>query len=192
MRQLWMVPVMVMAVQASALAQDGTARVASVTKTAGNWVGVRLEMRTVAAQTAPATSRVPTCAYSAQELRAALGLDLQDGKPGKDVPFAGGRTTSCRYEPKSVTSPAFTLNLVVMDDANSKDTSYLRMVAGTKEPIPGDPDAAFWQTNQGDLTNAALWYVRRGVTVEARVWLSPRDPKFSQFRAKLAALRRIP
>ena len=57
MRQLWMVPVMVMAVQASALAQDATAQVASVKKTTGNWVGVRLEMRTGAAETARPSRR---------------------------------------------------------------------------------------------------------------------------------------
>ncbi len=145
----------------------------------------------VAAQ-GKAAPRVAACPYTAAELGAALGFAVADGTPGREDAYPGGRMLHCRYEAKGSGTFLVTFNLLVMDDANSKDASYLKMMAGKMEPIPADPDGAMFQADQGDLTNATLHYLRRGVTVEARVWAGPKDPKFGVIRDKLAKLRRVP
>ena len=159
------------------------------------WLSVTLlalSSPSLLAQGGASAPRVAACPYTAAEVSTALGFEVKDGAPGRESSFGGGRTTSCRYEAKRPASPLFTVNLVIMDDANSKDTTFLKFAAGKMVPISGDTDGAMWQTDQGDVTNATLWYLRRGVTVEARVWVNPRDPTFDDVRARLAKLRRIP
>ena len=152
------------------------------------WVGSVVP----AAAQGKAPPRVAACPYTAAELGTALGFAVADGVPGREDPYPGGRVLHCRYEAKGAGAFPVSLNLVVMDDANSKDTSYLKMMAGRMEPIAGDPDGAMFQADQGDLTNATLHYLRRGVLVETRVWVGPKDPKFSALRDKIATLRRVP
>ncbi len=139
-----------------------------------------------------AAPRVAACPYTAAELGTALGFAVADGVPGREDSYPGGRMLRCRYAAKGAGAFLVSFNLLVMDDANSKDASYLKMMAGKMEPIPADPDGAMFQADQGDLTNATLHYLRRGVTVEARVWVGPGDPKFGAIREKLAKLRRVP
>ena len=146
----------------------------------------------LAAAQGKAAPRVAACPYTAAEVGTALGFAVANGAPGREDSYPGGRMLRCRYEAKGAGSFLVSFNLLVMDDANSKDASYLKMMAGTMEPISGDPDGAMFQADQGDLTNATLHYLRRGVTVEARVWVGPRDPKFGAIRDKLAKLRRVP
>ncbi len=145
-----------------------------------------------AAAQGPVAPRVAACPYTAAELGTGLGFAVADGVPGREDSYPGGRLLRCRYETKGAGAFAVSFNLLVMDDANSKDASYMTMMAGKMDPIAGDPDGAMFQADQGDLTNATLHYLRRGVTVEARVWIGPKDPKFGAIRDQLAKLRRVP
>lgn len=142
------------------------------------------------AGTAPDTS---ACPFTPAELRAALGLDVKDGRAGPSRPFSGGTSMSCQYEPTAFGAPALIVNQIAMTNpADANPDTYLRQLAGAMQPVPGDPDRAHWQGNQGDLTNATLHYARRGVIVEARVTIGPRDPNFQAMRDKLVKLRRLP
>ena len=133
------------------------------------------------------------CPYTAAELKAALGLDLKDGKVGLELPFSGGKMLDCRYDGKNWQTPALWLKQTVMAKPDApENANYFKSLAGAMEKIPGDADGAMFQGNQGDNTNATLVYMRKGVIVEARVRIKPTDPGFAAMKQKLAKLRRIP
>jgi hypothetical protein len=67
-----------------------------------------------------------------------------------------------------------------------------KYLAGKLTPVPNDPDAAGWQDNQGDMTNATLHYLRNGTLVELRVTASQRYKNYADIRAKLPKMRRLP
>ena len=136
---------------------------------------------------------VATCPYSAAELKGALGLDLSDGKADMEIPFPGGKSLSCRYQGKGANTPSLWLKHTVMNNpAAPENANYFKALAGKLQKVPGDPDGAAWQAHQGDNTQAALVYLRKGVIIEARVTVTPREPSFEATKAKLLRLRRVP
>jgi hypothetical protein len=155
-------------------------------------VAIALMAHQAAAQ-GGAAAKVPACPYTASELKAALGLDLEAGRAAPALPFQGGTLLGCQYSNVKAGAPSLRVNQTVMDDASKADpATYAKSLAGRMEPIPGDPDRAAWQSDQGDLTNAALHYARKGVIVSARVSIGPKDPGFQAMKERLAKLRRIP
>jgi hypothetical protein len=144
----------------------------------------------------PASAGAPSvaaCPYSATELKGALGLDLSDGKADTEIPFPGGKSLSCRYQGKGANTPSLWLKHTVMNNpAAPENANYFKALAGKLQKVPGDPDGAAWQAYQGDNTQAALVYLRKGVIVEARVTVTPREPSFEATKAKLLRLRRVP
>jgi hypothetical protein len=149
----------------------------------------------VAAQTAAATARAGTqsCPYSLSELRQVLGLHLDEAKPGTERPFDGGRALSCHYSNKDLLKPSMWLNQVAADKPDDPSLrEYFMQMAGKMDMVPGDPDQAAWQTQQGDLSSAALHYLRKGTQVEARLTIGPKDAQYEEVRRKLLKLRRIP
>lgn len=149
------------------------------------------------APAAPAASAgapsVTACPYSAAELKGALGLDLSDGKADMEIPFPGGKALGCRYQGKGANTPSLWLKHTVMNNpAAPENANYFKALAGKLQKVPGDPDGAAWQAHQGDNTQAALVYLRKGVIVEARVTVTPREPGFEATKAKLLRLRRVP
>jgi hypothetical protein len=135
----------------------------------------------------------PACPYTAAELSAALGIDVNEGAAAAPMPFVGGTMLSCQYRAKRPGAPWLSFNQTVMDDpAQARPDEYFKRMAGTMQPVPNDPDKAMWQGDQGDLTNATLHYARNGVLVQARVSIGPKDPLFQTMRERLARLRRVP
>jgi hypothetical protein len=155
---------------------------------------------TATAATAPAAgtasvsaTNVGACPYTAAELKGALGLDLKDVKVGMEIPFAGGKALDCRYQSKDGKAPSLWFKHTVMNNpAAPENVNYFKSLAGKMQKVAGDPDGAMWQANQGDNTNATLVYLRKGVIVEARVTVTPRDSTFEATKAKLLKLRRVP
>lgn len=134
---------------------------------------------------------VASCPFTPAELKTALGLSFKAGSASPDLPFAGGALKSCRYEGADGKTPMFTVNLTVMNDPTQTQGS-MQALAGKTTPVPGDADGARWQTDQGDLTNPTLHYVRQGVVVELRINVGPKDPRFAALKDKLVRVRRVP
>lgn len=100
---------------------------------------------------------------------------------------------SCRYPAQKPGAPSLHVKQTLMDDAaQANPDTYFKHLAGTMQPVPGDPGKAMWQGDRGDLTDAALHYARSGDVVELRVSVGPKDPLFQPMRDRLAKLRRLP
>lgn len=133
-----------------------------------------------------------TCPYTAAEVRLALNLEVAEGLPAAPVAFPGGKRLSCRYNALRGATASLWLTQDAYDNPRDPSIAMMaRMRAGTFQPVADDADGAEFQ-EQGDLTNATLHYLRKGVQVEARVTIGPRDAGFAAMKGKLLKLRRIP
>ena len=132
-----------------------------------------------------------SCPLTPAEINSALGLDVDAGQAQNPLIFAGGQMLICDYQGK--TKPSLLLKQTVMADVNNPyNTNYLKMMAGELTPVPGDPDGALWQLDQGDLSNPTLHYLRKGALVELRVMVGRHDDLFKQYVDALPKLRRFP
>jgi len=145
---------------------------------------------TVAAQSPP----VAACPFTPAELSEVLGETFEAG--AEDAPLSAGALTlhSCRYKARRYTLRVGTTVYQRPADA----ATHIQGLAGTKVPIPGDPDGAVFQEGQGDNTAPAVAYLRQGVVVELRIAggfyddPSSRAATMRALREKLAKLRRAP
>jgi hypothetical protein len=104
------------------------------------------------------------CLYTPQAIEAALGFKVNPGK-GTEVGFAGGKSLSCNYG--SAGRHAVMVNVEKMDRPGA--FAGATGMAGKAEPVPGDPDKAYWQVGQGDMTDVALTWVRGNSRTQVRV-----------------------
>lgn len=104
------------------------------------------------------------CLYTPQALEAALGFKVNEGR-GTEVGFPGGKSLSCSYG--GTGRHSVMLKLERMDKPGAFDGAT--GMAGKAEPVAGDPDKAYWQVAQGDLTDVALTYVRGTTRTQVRV-----------------------
>lgn len=134
----------------------------------------------------PALAQTTACPYSSQELSAALGLKLDEGK-GNATPFSGGVSYSCSFGGINDFSTVY-INQIVMphEVLVASEKEFGKRLAGNLTYIPSDPDFARWQTDQGDLTGVVLHYLRNGVQVEIRVMPGA---SFMKDRAKVEAMK---
>jgi hypothetical protein len=142
-----------------------------------------------------AHAQTSVCPFKAEELKAALGVDFEPGKPGKELKAGTVVANECRYDGKKFTvrvgQEKYTPPL--------KDAKAARQAsAGKFVPIPNDPDEAAFQEGQGDNTSPTVHYYRNGTSVSLRVlgvWWnnsSTREKEMIALREKLAKLRRFP
>jgi hypothetical protein len=125
---------------------------------------------------APETSAAPAvktnpaaCVFTPAELNSALGFEVVAGA-GTERPFSGGSSLSCTYtEPKGSRSVLVNRTVMTTGPAAVNAAASKKMLAGSLEPIPGDPDGAGWQVGQGDLTDVTLHYWRNNTGTEVRV-----------------------
>ena len=138
-----------------------------------------------------------SCPYTAAELKSALGVNFKDGE-GSETRFATGKTLDCIYDGSNHVT--FSVTQTVMNNP-SETQGWDAMLAGKKEKIPGDPDGAIRQTDQGDLTSPNLHYVRKGDIVGLRIlgvgktrspYADPKTPTFDVLQKKLESLRKLP
>ncbi len=138
------------------------------------------------AQTPPAA-----CPFQADELNKVLGLDAGAGQAQPPLKFAGGQMLGCQYPGNK--RPSVRVNQTVMDKPDDPaNAASFRMMAGSMKPVPGDPDSAMWQLDQGDNSNPTLHYLRKGHLVEVRVMVGKHDPQFQRYADALPKLRRVP
>ena len=150
-----------------------------------------LTLGSAAALAQPAPDR-DACPYAAVELQAALGVSVDEGKPGPTTRFAGGRAVSCQYAAQGKSTASVVVNRTVYTNpADPSIAMMARMRAGAFEKVAADPDGAEFQ-EQGDITNATLHYLRKGSQVEVRVTIGPKQPGFAAMKARLLTLRRLP
>ena len=133
------------------------------------------------------------CPFSAADISKALGVPVQEGKPGLEFSAAGMVMRDCRYASKNFSVMVKTSHY--SNPAAAKDAT--KMLAGKLRAIPNDPDGAVIQEGQGDLTDPAVFYVRNGVAVELRVLgiyykdLKSKDADLRDMQTKLAAVKRL-
>lgn len=139
--------------------------------------------------TAASAGEPASCPFGAAELTSAFGSPVREGTKGTEYEFGSGRMLSCRYEGAGFT---LVVNQTVMKDPTLVKGWSTRL-AGKAEAVPGDPDGALRQTDQGDMTSPNLQYVRGRVIVELRVLgVGKSNPAFAAYDRRLAALRRLP
>lgn len=144
--------------------------------------------------TASHAQATPACPFSAADISKALGVPVQDGKPGLEIPAAGMVMRDCRYASKNFSVMVKTSQY--SNPAAAKDAS--KLLAGKLRAIPNDPDGVLIQEGQGDATTPAVFYVRNGVAVELRVLgvyykdLKTKDADLRDMQTKLAAIKRLP
>ena len=133
------------------------------------------------------------CPFSAADISKALGVPVQEGKPGLEFSAAGMVMRDCRYASKNFSVMVKTSHY--SNPAAAKDAT--KMLADKLRAIPNDPDGAVIQEGQGDLTDPAVFYVRNGVAVELRVLgiyykdLKSKDADLRDMQTKLAAVKRL-
>ena len=133
------------------------------------------------------------CPFSAADISKALGVPVQEGRPGLEFSAAGMVMRDCRYASKNFSVMVKTSHY--SNPAAAKDAT--KMLAGKLRAIPNDPDGAVIQEGQGDLTDPAVFYVRNGVAVELRVLgiyykdLKSKDADLRDMQTKLAAVKRL-
>lgn len=138
---------------------------------------------------------VQPCAFTPAELDAVLGERFEAGVPGQPVRASSLTMQSCQYNARRYSVRVATTVYQRPEDAKQHLSV---MLAGTKVPIPNDPDGAVFQEGQGDNTDPVVAYARGTVAVEIRImgvfYDSPsnRMATLRTLRAKLATLRRIP
>lgn len=147
------------------------------------------------AAAAPAGPRptVKTCPYTPGELASTLGIPPLKKSQERETAFTGGKQLLCMYVPERGTYSAVNVTQVLMHDGSSTG-SLQKFYAGNKEPIPGDPDGATWQTGQGDLEDVSLVYQRHNVDVNVRVSIENQKDRAAvqRMREKVLRLRRVP
>jgi hypothetical protein len=146
----------------------------------------------------PAAARAqnppPTCPFTPAELQAALGVPVKEGVAQPEIDAGPMVMRSCRYAAKDWSLRVGTTVYRSADEAKAGAA----LGAGTKVPIPGDPDGAFFQEGQGDLTGPVVRYARGPIAVELRAmgtWYADartKDASMRALRQTLATLRRIP
>jgi len=144
----------------------------------------------------PALTKTSACPYSSQELSAALGLKLDAGE-GSEMPFSGGISLSCTFAEINGFATVY-INQTVMphEVLVASEKEYTKRLAGKVPYIPGDPNGARWQTDQGDLTGVVLHYIRNGVQAEVRVMpgasFMKDQQKVEAMKTRVLKLRRLP
>ncbi|MEW5743572.1 MAG: hypothetical protein AB1938_31965 [Myxococcota bacterium] len=136
-------------------------------------------------QTAGFKDSPAACAFTQAELNQALGFKVAAGK-GTELPFNGGTSLSCQWaEEKGFKSVVLNRTVMTAGDPTTNREQQKKHLAGRLEAIPGDPDGAVWQVDQGDLTGVTLHYFRGNTAVEVRVsGVNMKDP------AAVSAMRR--
>jgi hypothetical protein len=129
------------------------------------------------------------CLYTTQAIEAALGLKVGEGK-GTEVGFPGGKSLSCTYG--GTGRHSVMLRIEKMDKPGAFEGPGA--MAGKAEPIAGDPDKAYWQVGQGDMTDVSLTYVRGNNRTQVRVTGVDMKNKSAvdAMRAKVIKLQRVP
>ncbi|MCU0646830.1 MAG: hypothetical protein MUF00_02435 [Gemmatimonadaceae bacterium] len=138
---------------------------------------------------------VDPCPFTPAELKAAIGVTFQAGVAGQPIKAGSLTMQSCQYS-----SSRYSVRVGTTIYAQQADAlQHLKvMLAGTKVPIPNDPDGAVFQEGQGDNTDPVVAYARKAVAVEIRILgifyddPSSRMATLRTLREKLAKLRRIP
>lgn len=134
------------------------------------------------------------CPYSAAELKHLFGLELNEGEklPEPKVPL--GRQVECRYGNKDLVKPSLWIAQLIADTSSEAVVrEQMKSMARLMDPLPNDPDQAFWQARPGDASGAALMYFRKGIRVDVRLTVGSTNKAFAEaMRAKLLKLRRVP
>lgn len=104
------------------------------------------------------------CLYTPAAIEAALGFKVSEGR-GTEVGFPGGKSLSCNYGGAGRNGVMLKVERMDKPGAFGGQSG----VAGKAEPVTGDPDKAYWQVGQGDLTDVALTYVRGNSRTQVRV-----------------------
>lgn len=106
------------------------------------------------------------CFLRAADLTAALGAPYQEGEPVPPIPRLPMR--SCRYDSRSASLVQINATAYSEAEAAVVRSRLSEYFAGTKTPIPNDPDGAMFQM-QADIGTCALHYVRGQVHYEVRL-----------------------
>lgn len=143
---------------------------------------------------APAAFKDSTvgCVYTPAELSRGLGFTVGDGK-GTEIAFTGGTSYSCTWnETKGLRSVIVNRQVMSGGDPVANRAGMRKMLAGRLEDVPGDPDHAAWQVDQGDLTHVTLHYFRANTGTELRVMGVDRKDRSAveAMRRKVLALPR--
>jgi hypothetical protein len=124
-------------------------------KTRGITFGVAM-IAVAIGTTRSARAQQPTvspCAFTPAELKAALGPTFDAGVAGRPVVAGALTMQSCQYKGPRYSVRVGTTVYTRQEDAQQ----HLKvMLAGTKVPIPNDPDGAVYQEGQGDNTDPVV------------------------------------
>lgn len=104
------------------------------------------------------------CLLTPKVIESTLGFKVNEGK-GTEVGFPGGKSLSCSYGSAGRNSVMLKVERMGKPGAFGGASG----MAGKAEPVAGDPDKAYWQVGQGDLTDVALTYVRGNSRTQVRV-----------------------
>jgi len=141
-----------------------------------------------AMEAADSVADAKACPYTAAELRAALGIDVAEGRP-TETPYPGGKMMDCDYKGKKLLS----ITVAQVQAASPGDAAQIaKGVQGTA--IPGDKDAAVWVRASGSVYRLGLSYVRNRTHTEVNVkgLNSKDDAAVAPMKSKLLKLRRVP
>lgn len=127
------------------------------------------------------------CIFTPEEVNAAMGFAVEAGKP--ELEYASSGMAGCVYKGKD---NDLRVNMIWTDPAYYAQTraNPTMMRAGKLEKLPGDPDVAFMQYQDGSI-GGALHYLRRNIMVEVRP-MSWMDSSNETMKAKLLKLPRRP
>jgi hypothetical protein len=156
------------------------------------------EKAPAAAEAAPEPAAGPrasdaACLFTGAELRQALGFPVGPGR-GTELAFSGGSSRSCTWKEEKGLRSVVLNHLVMTAGAPATNREQLRKrLAGRLEPVAGDPDAAVWQVDQGDVTGITLHYARGNTFTEVRVvGVDLKSPAaVAAMRKSLLSLRRL-
>ena len=126
------------------------------------------------------------CPFTLAEVSTAIGATYTK-QDVQATPFAGGSTLHCAIRDNDFRAPIIDVMVTTWStkkDFDQQEPQLVKFLAGKLQPIKGDPDKAFWQVDQGDLTATSLNYVHGLSLVNVR--LSAKG-----YEAKVLKLRRI-
>lgn len=127
------------------------------------------------------------CIFTPEEVSGAMGFAVEAGQP--QLEYADNGMVACIYKGKD---KDLRVNMIWTDPVYYAQTraNPTMMRAGKLEKLPGDPDAAFMQYQDGGI-GGALYYLRRNIIVEVRPmsWMGTSN---EEMKAKLLKLPRRP
>ncbi len=127
------------------------------------------------------------CIFTPEEVTAAMGFAVEAGKP--ELEYASNGMVACTYKGKDTD---LRVNMIWTDPVYYAQTraNPTMMRAGEMEKLPGDPDIAYMQYQEGGI-GGALHYLRRNIMVEVRPmsWMGTSN---EEMKAKLLKLPRRP